>query len=282
MPPPMVGIGQSLGCGAITMLATWHPRLFSGIVLCEPALGPSPMATWPRPAKYYPGVLAAKRKDVWPSREEAGRALAKSVLYRHYDLRVLERVLRYEIHEMDHDEQGEAMCPPGSVTLTTPKALVAAQWLRPSPRLLGFPTDPDDAVAQYMKITIPGFSRPEAWWFWRSLPQVYAPTLFVWGDQSELYSGANTKFRAELYTNPLGTGPGGGGGHAAGQIAEVDVEGAHHSVVLEKPSGSAEAVGKWLEVKVQEWDEKSSQRNNQPINDPTKIPAALLERLAKL
>ncbi|KAK4565662.1 hypothetical protein LTR86_003510 [Recurvomyces mirabilis] len=269
MPPPLVGIGQSLG-------------LFSGIVLCEPALGPSPGAVWPRPTRYYPGVLAAKRKDVWPSREAAAEALAKSMLYRHYDPRVLERVLKYEIREVDSNDGIHASVPPDRVTLTTPKALTVAQWLRPSPPLPGFPTDPEDTVVEDMKTTIPGFSRPEAWWLWRSLPHVSPPVLFVWGSDSELFSGAGLKFRELLYTSVIGTGPGGGGGQATRQVDEAEIAGAHHSVVLEKPKGSAEAVGQWLQKKVLEWDEGRINRKTQPINDPTRIPAALMEKLAKL
>ncbi len=41
MPPPIFGMGESWGVGPMFMLSSWHPRLFTGILAIEPALGPS-------------------------------------------------------------------------------------------------------------------------------------------------------------------------------------------------------------------------------------------------
>jgi pimeloyl-ACP methyl ester carboxylesterase len=136
MLPPIIGIGQSLGCGALSLLSTWHPRLFAGLVLCEPAFGPDKGIEWPTPPKFYPGILVAKRQDVWPSREEAAKALRRSQMYKHFDARVFQRVVDYELRAVDAQDGIESLSKE-AVTLVTPKALVTAQWLRPEPPLSG-------------------------------------------------------------------------------------------------------------------------------------------------
>jgi pimeloyl-ACP methyl ester carboxylesterase len=136
MPQPLFGVGQSLGCGALSLLSTWHPRLFAGLIFCEPAFGPDKGIEWPTPPKYYPGVLVAKRQDVWSSREQARNALRRSQMYKHYDPRVFERVMQYEIRAVtEMDSRTDAS--KDAVTLVTPKSLVTAQWLRPEPPLPG-------------------------------------------------------------------------------------------------------------------------------------------------
>ena len=67
MPPPLVGIGQSGGCSVILSMSTNHPRLFSDLVLVEPAVGPGGEQP-PEVLSIFSSMAArsTKRRDMWP------------------------------------------------------------------------------------------------------------------------------------------------------------------------------------------------------------------------
>lgn len=199
MPPPIIGIGQSLGVGSIFLPSSWHPRLFAGIVALEPALGPDTDAKWPVPPHMFPGVTSARRKDVWPSREAARRNYSRSRYYGAFDARVLEKVIQHELTEVNPSSS--------SVTLTTPKSLESAAWMHADPPLTHSPLHPGSNIPRDRASLIPGFYQPDAHHFYDHLPTIHPPVLFVWGSKSPMTPASQRKF----YASTVGSGVGGCG-----------------------------------------------------------------------
>ena len=281
MPSPIVGLGQSLGDVAIVMMAVWHPRLFSGIVLIEPGLGPG----FGQPpirgaaARYFPGILSARRKDTWPSREAAREHLIKTPYYRAFDRRVFERVMEYDLRDVNPEPSNASSLVKTSspVTLTTPRATETFTWMRPDPPLRGFPESPDYASRSKDSFVVEGFYRPEADEIYGNLPHIYPSTLFVWGDKSP----STTPSLRQNYLDKTGTGRGGNGGVARGRVKEAFVIGAAHPAPLEKPEGTAEAVAPWLKEQMAKWKEEREKRRLEP-GFGNEVYSEWLERIAKL
>ncbi|EJD00762.1 uncharacterized protein FOMMEDRAFT_157868 [Fomitiporia mediterranea MF3/22] len=91
----LVGIGHSLGAVAITILQHLEPRLpFRSIIIVEPLLSPG---GW----KYLEQLCfklvrgAYERRDVWPNKEKARRALKDGVVTRKWDPRILNVFVEY-------------------------------------------------------------------------------------------------------------------------------------------------------------------------------------------
>ncbi|KAF2171685.1 hypothetical protein M409DRAFT_17922 [Zasmidium cellare ATCC 36951] len=286
MPPPIIGIGHSLGGALLTVLSTWHPRLFTGLILTEPAYGPKKGIKWPTPNKFYPSVLVAKRRVTWASRDEARKAFAKAPLYKSYDPRVVDKVVQHDLVDVsslnDKSRRSLGKIEPGtSVTLATPKSITESIWVHPRPKLANFPANPGDDIPDEHVNPIPGFGRPEAPVTWNSIPHLYPPVLLAWGAESELFGekrAANRKWTAGV----MGTGHGGGGGLASGQVTEVSIAGAHHHIPFEKPTDLARAAASWSKKIREGWLQKMDERKSQPEIDHYKVNEEILSRYAKL
>ena len=281
MPSPVVGLGQSLGNVSTIMMSVWHPRLFSGIVMIEPGLGPgfgqTPLTG--AAAQYFPAVLTVKRKDTWPSREAAREHLLKTPYYGAFDPEVFERVMKYDLRNLDPEPSNvfSDTKKPRPVTLTTPKAVEASTWMRPDPPLPGVPESPDYASRSKDSMVVAGFYRPEAAEIYGSLPHVYPSTLFVWGDRSPV----SVPSMRNNYLKTTGTGKGGNGGVARGRVKEAFVSGARHPAPLEKPEGTAKAVAPWLKEQMAIWKEEAERRKSEP-DFGSQLHPEWLERIAKL
>ncbi len=74
----LVGVGHSMGGAAVVMAETLSPGTFAGMVLVEPVLMPPPYRRRPdNPLS----VLAARRRPVFPSVEEAARSYRSKPLF---------------------------------------------------------------------------------------------------------------------------------------------------------------------------------------------------------
>ncbi|MCJ1411072.1 hypothetical protein MMC19_005160 [Ptychographa xylographoides] len=270
MPPPLVGVGHSLGNFAILTMAASHPRLLNAVVLIEPATGPGfgPIRS---PAKLFWGVVTAKRRDQWPSREVARKLLKKSPFYGSYEARAFERVVAFELRDLPRDTHTGDI----PVTLSTPRAMEVLSFLRPDPPLEGFPENPEFAQRTDRNATIPGFYRPEGPHSYDSLPQLYPSTFFVWAENSNI-----RHFRPK-FLEVTGTGPGGNGGVATGKVQEAWVKGANHHVPLEKPLETAQAIAPWLQLEISRWDEERETRKLEPSFEKDLKPE-IYARIAKL
>ena len=72
----IVGLGESLGGGVLTLVDRLRPGLFHRLMLCEAiafdadALGARPPGSGPGDGGNFMAMIARKRRAVWPSREE--------------------------------------------------------------------------------------------------------------------------------------------------------------------------------------------------------------------
>lgn len=228
--PPIVAIGHSWGCGCLAVLASWHPRLFAGVVFLEPAFGPSNTLSWPAPRKFHPGVLALRRTDWWSSRRAAACALRKNRFYHEFDDRVFENVLRFELRD----------CADG-VTLKTPKKIEAYMWMTMDPPMKGTRRRHDMGVPSDATTNFPGARRPEAYYFYNSLRSLHPPMLYVCGSSSPVTDSLARKEHLEA----IGRGPEGNGGTQAGAVTLATVRSAH-MMPHENPRDTAIQVSKWL------------------------------------
>ncbi|EKM56754.1 uncharacterized protein PHACADRAFT_141668 [Phanerochaete carnosa HHB-10118-sp] len=94
----LVGVGHSMGAIALMLADTYFPTLkFASLILVGPALL----------HKLHPGELqpdpatpAAKRRDIWPSREEALKALQSRPPFKTWDPRILELYVEHGMREL--------------------------------------------------------------------------------------------------------------------------------------------------------------------------------------
>ena len=268
MPPPIIGIGHSWGCVAISMMSIFHPRLFTGIISIEPVFitghkYKKRKGDTERPDKIHLAALMARRRDSWPSREEAREKLGPSLFYAAFDPRVFERVIKHGLRDVP-SEKG----PIKAVTLTTPKSMEVYTMMRPDPPFPGYPEAPDYQNRGKDATIIEGFYRDEARQAFESLADIQPPVLYVWGNLSLLHDSDYS----ESVLEKTGMGYMGGGGVAKGQVKETSVEGAHHHVPTEKPGGAAIAVAEWLPEILRVYKAESEKRKSQPRFDSSLNP----------
>ncbi|KAL8980787.1 MAG: hypothetical protein Q9205_004228 [Flavoplaca limonia] len=256
MPPPIVGISQSWAAVTISMLAVWHPRLFSAIIAMEPMVGSTYRAEDKQANQNLKQriQLFTNRKDTWSSREEARKHLRANPYYGAYDPRVFDRVVEYDLREVPSECKEHS-----AVTLTTPKTMEVYTILRADPPLSGFPEAPDYRTSTARDVIFPGFYRGERSYWIDNLQYLFPPVLYVWGTLSGF---ANSDYSNSILQR-TGIGHGGNGGVALGKVGEVLVEGAHHPIPLEKPAAAAHAIVPWLRKQMSGWQEEAEGRKEE-------------------
>ena len=229
MPPPIVGISQSLSTCQFAFLSYFHPSLFQALVFVEPVI-------WhgPAPGAYAYLNHAAKKKDVWPSRQAAEEALRASRHYRTWDEQVLSRLFKYGLRDLPtllhpYESTGAAAGRAGErgVTLTTTKHQEV---------FMGFQGQSKVAV------------RPETAEAFRLLPYLAPPVLYVSGVKSTFTSAQARHERLHR----TGTGEGGSGGLAAGMVEETILNGGH-LLPFENVDELGKAVAPFIDAKVRAW-----------------------------
>ncbi|KAL8721981.1 MAG: hypothetical protein Q9225_001456 [Loekoesia sp. 1 TL-2023] len=278
MPPPVVGIGQSWGAITVSMLAVWHPRLFSAIVSIEPMVGRYYRPDLPEDhetkmqAKRTASLLI-NRKDIWSSRGAASKHLLSNPYYSPFDPRVFERVIKHDLRDIPSESESSPL-----VTLTTPKTMEAYTILRADPPLTNFPEAADYKTKTARNIIVPGFYRGERSQYLESLQYLLPPILYVWGTLSEY---ANTDYSNDILQR-TGTGLGGNGGVASGNVTETLVEGAHHAVPQENPAAAAKAIVPWLRKQFLTWEEAAQRRKYEAPFADKEFHPEWIERISQL
>ena len=266
---PLVGIGHSLGAGVVSYLAAWHPRLFSGIVMLESAMGPGKTHTWPAPPRFYPGLVAMRRRDFWPTREEAAKQLRETRAYKNYDPRAFDNVVRYELRDVEPSDSPNVLC---GVTLVTPKALEMSMWIVPDPPLPGFKRRNDLDYPAEHTTSMPGIRRPEAYRLKEALTKLACPVLYLWGTKS-IVSPENLQ---ELYLKGTAVE----WGERTGNIISRTVN-CGHMMPQEEPAGTASAVTGWLgDLYKKEQEERAEASLESSFVKG--VHPAMLERFSKL
>lgn len=246
-----------------------HPRLLSSLVLMDPVIVGnytrkgeqpddkaeklSPMAT----------ILSTYRRDIWPSREEAAQGFKKSKFYQAWDPRVLDRYIKYGLHDLPtaiHPLNKPTPDGKSPVTLTTPLHQEVFTFVRPSynaPKE-GQPinrlTHPD---LDYKLTGEQPFYRPEAPMTFYRLPHLRPSVMYLFGAKSELSAPPLREAKMDV----TGTGYGGSGGAPEDRVRSICFEDAGHLFPLEIVSKCADAAAEWVGSEMRLWREQEAAFN---------------------
>lgn len=233
-----------------------HPRLFTSLVLIEPAILPTNL-----PLKLY-AFLTLNRQDTWPSKSEALKSSTKS--YARWDSRVLKRWNEHGYRNLQTvvspQIDGETKPIDGPVTLTSSIYQVAMLCLRPN--FMGHTTSaladsteapPHDPLMYPDIIDPPHLSMP----FYRSevrvlflmLEHIRPSVFYLFGGESQVTTPED---QAQILER-TGAGIGGSGGVKHSQVKKTVLLECGHTVPMEDVAGSASLIGTWVGQSVQRW-----------------------------
>lgn len=253
MPQPIVGVGHSFGATQLTMLSLIHPRIFYSLVLMDPVI------QLPN-AGVAPAVPSTSRRDLWPSRQEAGSKFRANRFYQAWDPRVLELWIKHGLREVptalypssssESQREGEE---DKRVTLTTSKHQELFTFLRRSyiPRSIAEFTGDKDPLID-LEFPSYKFYRSEPLGVLRRLPEVRPSVLYIFGGKSDLSSPELRAQKLEL----TGSGVGGSGGVKKGKVKEFVLPETGHLVAMEKVGECAGAISGWLGGEMKRWREE--------------------------
>jgi pimeloyl-ACP methyl ester carboxylesterase len=272
MSAPLIGMGFSWGCNSMLVNASWHPRIFQGLICLEPAVE---TGWW---HGFYAtgihGIIGIVRKrDRWPSREAAREAFAKNAYYGRFDARVFEKVIQYDLTDVPEAEGG-------GVTLTVPKCQEAAVMARPDPPLPGYPMGEEYETRQAESRLIKGFYRSEVSKSKEAMMGIHCKTLVVWSREDYRISDASYR---ERFTKAIGAGLVGGGGKEKGQVDELFVERGRHNFPFENPQESGAIVANWLKKAI--WPaflQEEENRSDEPVPDPKHFQVGFQQRMKEV
>jgi pimeloyl-ACP methyl ester carboxylesterase len=265
MPRPIIGVGHSMGGAQLANLALLHPRLFESLILIDPVIQGKVSVM----GNVTPAFASAKRRDKWPSRDEAAKSFKKSKFYQTWDGRVLDRWIQHGLRDVPTKLYPDATAP--EVTLTTTKHQEVMTFLRPN-----FPAREGDVDFSSAEFTLSNpklnrrthadltpyaqpqepFYRGESTIVYNQLPHIRPSVFYVFGELSFLTDDAIIEEKMAL----TGSGVGGSGGRAEGRVASVMVKNAGHLIPMEKVQESADHVGKWIGremVRYRDWEDKT-------------------------
>lgn len=290
MPRPLIGIGHSMGGCQLTNLALIHPRLLETLILIDPVIQRMVSVS----GNVGPAHSSAKRRDRWPSREEAAKAMLRSKFYQTWDKRVFDRWIQHGLRDLPTELYPDSDATPGplpaavnsdpsttptpsrpkEVTLTTTKHQEVMTFIRPNfASRPGIDSEPDSALysdahpTAINRRTHPDlilspqiqapFYRGESMMVFRQLPFLRPSVLYIFGSLSFLtMDPTQISEKMEL----TGSGPGGSGGAKEGRVANVVVQGAGHMIPMEKVEESAMHAASWLGKEMQryfDWDRRT-------------------------
>ena len=232
MPPPLVGLGHSMGTTQMAMLSFVHPSLFAAVALVESIISDLPTPGYER---VRDAVLS--KRDHWPTRGEAEASVRRSRFYGEWDPRVVDLLC----------EHGFQRTP--NVVYPDRKG-----WtLLTSRHQEGFISMPKGGYAQ--EETVEAF---------RALPFIKPPLLFLQGDRSRLTNKEARRRRLQVAGTGLsvgggvdGTGAdgGGNGGVSTGGTREAEIRGGHF-LPFENVEGTAEAVAIFFDEHIAAWNKR--------------------------
>ncbi|EIW53569.1 uncharacterized protein TRAVEDRAFT_133959 [Trametes versicolor FP-101664 SS1] len=122
----LVGVGHSMGATGIILSQTYQPALpFVATILVDPMILPATIDIVAGSPRNPLLEGAEKRRDVWPSREEAWAQFSGRPAWKRWDPRVLKLYVEHGLRELptaEHPDKTEG------VTLTCSKAQEAASF----------------------------------------------------------------------------------------------------------------------------------------------------------
>ncbi|QGA12883.1 hypothetical protein EYB26_000528 [Talaromyces marneffei] len=270
MAPPLVGMGQSFGAVHVLAPAAWHPRFFHALVCIEPVVE---NGSWHDDGEATRHSTQFKYrlhqlKHSWENMAAAREYFAKSPYYGAFEARVFEKTIKYELWRPDPISE--------RVTLVTPILQRLVWYMKADPPYEGIAPSEDWATRSEKSKLPGGFYRAECDKLKDLMQSIHCKTLYLWSRNADFVSDAG--YRKRLF-DCTGTGRGGGGGRATGQVTEAFVEKGNHALNFENPYGTAVQVAKYLDSIWPDWLEQETQRTQEPVPSAIELPKQLVERL---
>ncbi|KEF51205.1 uncharacterized protein A1O9_12708 [Exophiala aquamarina CBS 119918] len=269
MPRPLVGLGHSGGGNSITNLAYMHPRLFTTLILIEPIIYAFPRI--PPQSELSPARLSTFRRDVWPSREQAGKLFRASKFYQKWHPWVLDRFISHGLRDMPtlfHPATPKSGVAP-QVTLRTPVAQEVFTYFRPNYEGYGHNGKPINRTTHAdLDPTSPvifPFYRGEAGQVHIRLPELRPGALFIFGGESDLGAPGNVRDKLDR----TGVGVGGSGGAAVGKVKCTVFDGIGHLAAMEAVDKTADEASKWIGGAMEVWRLEEAEHDENWIQKPT-------------
>lgn len=269
-----------MGGAQLANLALLHPRLFETLILIDPVIQRMVSVS----GNIGPAFSSAQRRDRWPSREEAAKAMQKNKFYQTWDSRVFDRWIQYGLRDLPTRLYPETSATPGAVpaavtseptstptapkpkevTLTTTKHQEVMTFLRGNFAYREGDKEPSSSEYSLSNPNInrrthpdlvPGpvpqspFYRGESMFVFQLLPHLRPSVLYIFGSLSFL---TDDQIIEDKMVN-TGSGIGGSGGVKEGRVAQVMVQDAGHLIPMEKVEESAEHVGSWIGKEMVRW-----------------------------
>ena len=267
MPRPIIGVGHSMGGCQLANLALLHPRLFETLILVDPVIHERVSLN----GNVGPAAASSRRRERWPSREEAVKSFAKSKFYQTWDPRVLDLWVKNGLRDVPTKLFPDAKAP--EVTLTTTKHQEVLTFLRGN--FTARPGDKEPSSADFTtsnpklnRRTHPDmtphpdpqspFYRGESAIVFHQLPMIRPSVFYMFGELSFLTDDTWIEAKMSL----TGSGINGSGGRAEGRVDSVMVKGAGHLIPMEKVEESADHISKWISkemVRYRDWERKTEE-----------------------
>ena len=255
MPRPILGIGHSIGGTSLAHLSFIHPRLFTALVLIDPAIYGEGS---PQSARIVEHAL--HKPNFWKSRAEYESWVRQNRMYKNWDTRVVDRLLSHGVRDAPsllHPEKG--------VAVKTSKHQELFMVARPKFQREGRESEPLSLADRQSFPDLdlerrypPGFYRAENSEVQRLLPFLRPPILFIHGDKTAFTSAEQHR----EWLHCTGTGPGGSGGFSLGQVSEVVLSGGH-LLPFENVGETGSNIARYFGEKVTEWRRMEQQWRDQ-------------------
>ncbi|KAI5808838.1 Alpha/beta hydrolase family-domain-containing protein [Peziza echinospora] len=217
---PIIGMGHSMGGQAIFECALRNPTLFIAIVGLDPVIQAEASAS---SVRFIPNVttMTVRRRDIWPSKEDAVKFFKSRPFYRSWDERVFDLHMKHGLRPAPTRVHPTA--PPGSYTLATTKHQEAMTFLlitkTPTGTLL---------------------HRPEPAYTFSRLQELTIPILWVFGETSDISTPESIEQKMEKTR------------HAE----MVVLKNGGHLLPLQMPGATAESVAPFIARHVRRWEKE--------------------------
>jgi pimeloyl-ACP methyl ester carboxylesterase len=256
MPQPLVGVGHSMGATSLIHLSLIHPRLLSCLILFDPVVGPTIA-----PASALLLYASATKRDLWDSREQAGKQIKSMPGIKQWDPRVLQLFMEFGLRDTPtllHTE-------PGKVTLRTSKAQEAwtytRSWFDPLPSDGRYANSRSRIKMPDMNDTVRDthpFFRTADEYIWSLLPRLRPSVLYVVPEGALLTKDIPIKTKVER----TGSGPGGSGSVEEGRVSSRVLKNVGHLLPFEKPADCAQVAAEWLGKDIEGWRQRVEYEKN--------------------
>nr|KMM68109.1 hypothetical protein CPAG_04441 [Coccidioides posadasii RMSCC 3488] len=240
MPRPIVGIGHSMGGGHLVALSTIHPRLFTTIILMDPAIQNLKSYisdhTFHTKGTNIPTTTRAStyRRDLWAFALRRRRDPPQK--------QILPILGPTRLRPLDKRP----------VTLTTTLHQEVFTFSRPKYSIANLDRETQRLTHPDISLDVPNshlFYRPESPRMFTFLRYLRPSVFYIFGEKSDMSKPEFCQEKLET----TGVGVGGSGGAKEGRVGAYTLKKVGHLIPMEAVKDSAELSATWLGKELERW-----------------------------